>query len=412
MKRVVITGMGTVNPLGLSVGEFWDNIVANKIGFSYINQFDASDFEVKIVGAVKDFDSSKYIEKKDARRIDRFSQFATVAALDALADAGSDFKDLDPYRVGVIIGCGIGGLEETQKEVTKYNEKGTNRISVFYIPMMIANMAAGTVSMRTGFKGANFAAVTACTSGTNAIGEAFRKVKDGYLDACVCGGTESCVSEFAIGAFNNMKAVSRATELDKASRPFDKERDGFVLGEGSGILILEELEHAKARGAKIYAEMVGYGATCDGYHMTAPDPSGVPAAMGMKLAMEEAGLAPSEITYINAHGTATPLNDSGETRAIKIAFGDAAKNVVINSTKSMIGHLLGAAGGVEAVVLALSIKNDLIHTTVGYATPDPECDLDYCTEGNRQMTVNAALSNSLGFGGHNATICMKKYKDN
>lgn len=412
MKRVVITGMGTVNPLGLSVGEFWDNIVANKIGFSYINQFDASDFEVKIVGAVKDFDSSKHIEKKDARRIDRFSQFATVAALDALADAGSDFKDLDPYRVGVIIGCGIGGLEETQKEVTKYNEKGTNRISVFYIPMMIANMAAGTVSMRTGFKGANFAAVTACTSGTNAIGEAFRKVKDGYLDACVCGGTESCVSEFAIGAFNNMKAVSRATELDKASRPFDKERDGFVLGEGSGILILEELEHAKARGAKIYAEMVGYGATCDGYHMTAPDPSGVPAAMGMKLAMEEAGLAPSEITYINAHGTATPLNDSGETRAIKIAFGDAAKNVVINSTKSMIGHLLGAAGGVEAVVLALSIKNDLIHTTVGYATPDPECDLDYCTEGNRQMTVNAALSNSLGFGGHNATICMKKYKDN
>lgn len=410
MKRVVITGMGTVNPLGNSVSEFWENIVANKLGFSFIDQFDASNFEVKIVGAVKGFDPSRYIEKKDARRIDRFSQFATVAALDALADAGSDLKDLDPYRVGVIIGCGIGGLEETEKEVTKYNEKGTNRISVFYIPMMIANMAAGTVSMRTGFKGANMATVTACTSGTNAIGEAFRKIKDGYLDACVCGGTESCVSEFALGSFNNMKAVSRATEIDKASRPFDAARDGFVLGEGSGILILEELEHAKARGAKIYAEMVGYGATCDGYHMTAPDPSGEPSAMGMKLAMEEAGLSPSEISYINAHGTSTPLNDKGETNAIKIAMGDAARGVVINSTKSMIGHLLGAAGGVEAVVAALSIKNDLVHRTVGYNTPDPECDLDYCTEGNRSMQVNAVLSNSLGFGGHNATICMKKYR--
>lgn len=411
MKRVVITGIGTVNPLGNHAEEFWENIVANKLGFSYIDQFESADFDVKIVGAVKDFDPSKYIEKKEARRIDRFTQFSVVSAMDALADAGSDLKDLDPYRVGVIIGCGIGGLELTQSEHKKYLEKGPDRISVFYIPMMIGNMAAGTVSMFTGFKGANFATVTACASSTHAIGEAFRKIKDGYLDACVCGGAESCITEFALGGFNNMKALSRATELDKASVPFDLNRQGFVLGEGGGMLVLEELEHAKARGAKIYAEVSGYGATGDAYHMTSPSPTGEAAAKAMEQAYTEAGLKPEDVTYINAHGTSTDLNDKYETTAIKLALGEHAKNVVINSSKSMFGHLLGAAGAVEAIVTALSIHHGMVHRTVGYTTPDPECDLDYCTEGNRSMDINAALSNSLGFGGHNATICLKKYRD-
>lgn len=410
MKRVVITGLGTVNPLGKSVSEMWDNIVANKLGFSFVDQFDTEDFPVKIVGAVKDFSCEKYIEKKEAKRMDRFTQFAVVSALDALEDAGTDLKDLDPYRAGVIIGCGIGGLEQTQREHAKYLEKGPDRISVFYIPSMISNMAAGTIAMKTGFKGANFATVTACASGTHAIGEAFHKIKAGILDACLCGGTESCITEFALGGFNNMKALSKATELDKASIPFDLNRQGFVLGEGCGMLVLEELEHAKARGAKIYAEMVGYGATCDAYHMTSPSPEGDAAGMGMRLAFEEGGLTASDIDYINAHGTSTGLNDKYETRAIKVALGEEqARKVVINSTKSMMGHLLGAAGGVEAIVTALTIKNDLVHRTVGYTTPDPECDLDYAVEGNRKMTVNAALSNSLGFGGHNATLCMKKY---
>lgn len=410
MRRVVVTGMGTVNPLGKSVNEFWENIAANKLGFSFIDQFDASDFDVKIVGAVKDFDSSKYIEKKEARRIDRFSQFAVVSSLDALEDAGSDLKDIDPYRVGVIIGCGIGGLELTENEHQKFLEKGPDRISVFYVPMMIGNMAAGTVAMRTGFKGANYSTVTACASSTHAIGEAFRKIKDGYLDACLCGGTESCITKFSLAGFNNMKALSRATEIDRASTPFDADRQGFVLGEGCGMLLLEELEHAKARGAKIYAEISGYGATCDAYHMTSPDPCGEAAAKAMELAYNEAGLKASDISYINAHGTSTELNDKYETAAIKIALGEHAKKVAINSTKSMVGHLLGAAGAVEAVATVLSVKNDFVHRTVGYKTPDPECDLDYCTEGNREMKVYAALSNSLGFGGHNATVCFKKYE--
>lgn len=411
MNRVVITGMGTVNPLGRHVDEFWDNISANKLGFSYVDQFDASNFDIKIVGAVKDFDPSEYIDPKSAKRIDRFAQFATVASMDAVKDAGSDFKDIDPYRAGVIIGCGIGGLEQTQNEHKKYLEKGPGRISVFYIPMMIGNMAAGTVSMYTGFKGDNFSTVTACASGTHAIGEAFRKIKHGYLDVCLCGGTESCITEFALAGFNNMKALTKSGDIEKASIPFDAERSGFVLGEGSGILLLEELEHAKARGAKIYAEVAGYGATADAYHMTSPSPDGECAGMAMKLAYQEAGLEANDINYINAHGTSTGLNDKYETTAIKKALGDHAYKAVVNSTKSMIGHLLGAAGGVEAIVTALSVKNDLVHKTMGYKTPDPECDLDYCTEGNRNMTVNAALSNSLGFGGHNATICIKKYTD-
>ncbi|ADU23609.1 MULTISPECIES: beta-ketoacyl-ACP synthase II [Ruminococcus] len=407
-RRVVITGMGTVNPLGKNVDEFWENIKANKIGLSYVDQFDASDFPVKIVGAVKDFDPSAYIDKKEARRMDRFTQFALYSAKQALENAGSDLKDIDPYRVGVIIGVGIGGLNLTEAEVTKFNEK-PDKVSVFFIPMMIGNMAAGTVAMKTGFKGDNYCTTTACASATHAIGEAFRKIKDGYLDACICGGSEACISRFSLSGFNNMKALSQATELDKASTPFDAHRQGFVLGEGAGMLVLEEYEHAKARGANIIAEIAGYGASGDAFHMTSPSPEGDAAAHAMKMAYTEAGLAPEDVTYINAHGTSTGLNDKYETKAVKLALGEeAARKTVINSTKSMIGHLLGAAGGVEAIITALSVKNDFVHRTVGYTTPDPECDLDYVTEGNREMTVKAALSNSLGFGGHNATICIKK----
>lgn len=417
MKRVVITGMGTVNPLGNNVSDFWNGIVDNKIGFSFIDKFDSSKTGVSVAGTIKNFNEEDYyndplcFDKKESRRMDRFTKFALVSTSEALKDCGTDFKDINPYRAGVIIGCGIGGLELTEQEHKKYLEKGPGKISVFYIPMMISNMAAGTVSIKTGFKGANFATVTACSSSTHAIGEAFRKIKDGYLDICVCGGTESTVTEFALGGFSNMKALTKSSDLERASIPFDKERSGFVLGEGCGILVLEEYEHAKARGAKIYAEIAGYGATCDGYHMTSPSPEGEAAGMAMTLAMEEAGLKPCDVDYINAHGTSTGLNDKYETRAIKNSFGDDAYKVKINSTKSMIGHLLGAAGAVEAIVTAKTIQEGLIHKTVGYKVPDEECDLDYCVEGNVKQEVKSALSNSLGFGGHNATICLKKIAD-
>ncbi len=410
-KRVVITVMGVVSPIGNTIDEFYGNIKANKTGFSYLGDRVSESFEVKIAASVNDFDPEKRIEKKEAKRMDRFTQFAVTAALDALDDAGSRFEDVDPYRAGVICGVGIGGLDLTLSEHSKYLEKGAGRISVFYIPMMIGNMAAGTISMRTNFRGANYCTTTACASSTHSIGEAFRKIKDGYLDVALAGGSESCISEFALGGFNNMKALSRSTDLERCSIPFDAERNGFVLGEGSGMLVLEELEHAKARGAKIYAEIAGYGATCDAYHMTSPSPEGDAAAEGMKLAYTEAGLKPEDIDYINAHGTSTGLNDKYETKAVKLALGEAANKVVINSTKSMTGHLLGAAGSVEAIVTALSCRDDFVHRTVGYKVADPECDLDYCTEGNRNMTVNAALTNSLGFGGHNATLCIKKYVD-
>lgn len=413
-KRVVITGMGAVTPLGTGVEKFWEGIKENKIGFSYIDMFDTENTGVKIGGIVRDFDESAYydvkgcFDKKEAKRMDLFTKYAVIAAHEALEDAGTDFSDIDPYRAGVIVGSGIGGIDLTVNEHNKYLNKGVNRISVFYVPMMISNMAAGTISMKTGFRGANFDVTTACASATHSIGEAFRKIKDGYLDVCLAGGTESTHEEFTFGGFANMKALTKSDDLERASIPFDKERNGFVLGEGSAVLVLEEYEHAKARGAKIYAEVAGYGATCDGYHMTSPMPTGEAAGMGMTLAMQEAGLKPSDIDYINAHGTSTGLNDKYETAAVKLAFGEEAYNVKINSTKSMIGHLLGAAGAVEAVVVAKSIQEGLIHKTVGYKVPDEECDLNYCTEGNIQQEVNAALSNSLGFGGHNATLCFKK----
>ena len=409
-RRVVITGMGTVNPLGKNVKEYWENIKANKLGLSFVDQFDASDFPVKVVGAVKDFDAGEYIDKKEAKRLDRFTQFAVVSARQALEMAGTDFSDITPYRAGVIIGVGIGGLNLTEAEVTKFNQK-PDKVSVFFIPMMIGNMAAGTVAMQTGFKGDNFCTTTACASATHAIGEAFRKIKDGYLDVALAGGSEACISRFALSGFNNMKALSRAETLEEASTPFDLNRQGFVLGEGAGVLCLEEYEHAKARGANIIAEIAGYGATGDAYHMTSPSPTGEAAAYAMKCAYEEAGLAPDEVNYINAHGTSTGLNDKYETTAIKLALGEeAARKTVINSTKSMIGHLLGAAGGVEAIVTALSVKEGFVHKTLGFKTPDPECDLDYATDSNREIDIKGALSNSLGFGGHNATICIKKFE--
>ena len=413
-RRVVITGLGAVTPLGTGVEKFWEGIKANRLGISYIDKFDTERTGVKIAGIVRDFNEEEYFDvegcfdKKEAKRMDKFTKYAVAAAHEALTDAGTDFSDVDPYRAGVLVGSGIGGIDLTLSEYEKYLEKGPGRISVFYIPMMISNMAAGTIAMKTGFRGANFDITTACATGTHCIGEAFRKIKDGYLDVALAGGTESTNVEFTYGGFANMKALTKCDDLERASVPFDKERSGFVLGEGSGVIVLEEYEHAKARGAKIYAEVAGYGATCDAYHMTSPMPSGEAAGMGMKLAMEEAGLQPAQVDYINAHGTSTGLNDKYETAAIKIAFGEYAHKVKINSTKSMIGHLLGAAGAVEAVVCAKSVQEGFIHRTVGYKVPDEECDLDYCVEGNIQQPVNAALSNSLGFGGHNATLCFRK----
>lgn len=410
MKRVVITGMGAITPIGKTHEEFWASLKEGRHGIAPISSFDTSDSPVKLAAEVKDFDPTIYIERKETRRMDRFCQFAVGAALDALKDSKTRFEDLDPYRVGVIVGSGIGGLQTMEAEHTKLIEKGPDRVSVFFIPMMISNMAAGSIAMKTGFKGTNFCPVTACATSSHAIGEAFRAIKHGYLDACITGGSEATVTRFAVAGFNNMTALSRSTDPDRASIPFDAQRDGFIIGEGGGILVLEELEHAKARGAEIYAEVAGYGATCDAYHITSPSPDGQAAAKAMSFAIEEAGLKPDEIGYINAHGTSTPLNDKYETGAIKIAFGEAAGKVAISSTKSMTGHLLGAAGAVESIACAMALKEGVIPPTIGYRDADPECDLDYVTEGARKADLKAAISNSLGFGGHNATLCFKKYE--
>ncbi len=410
MKRVVITGMGAITPIGKTYEEFWASLKEGRHGIAPISVFDTSDSPVKLAAEVKGFDPTLYIEKKETRRMDRFCQFAVGAALDALKDSKTKFEDLDPYRVGVIMGSGIGGLQTMEAEHTKLLEKGPDRVSVFFIPMMISNMAAGSIAMKTGFKGTNFCPVTACATSAHAVGEAFRAIKHGYLDACITGGSEATVTRFAVAGFNNMTALSRSTDPDRASIPFDAQRDGFIIGEGGGVLVLEELEHAKARGAEIYAEVAGYGATCDAYHITSPSPDGQAAAKAMSLAIEEAGLKPDEIGYINAHGTSTPLNDKYETGAIKIAFGEAAGKVAISSTKSMTGHLLGAAGAVESIACAMALKEGVIPPTIGYRDADPECDLDYVTEGARKADLKAAISNSLGFGGHNATLCFKKYE--
>ncbi len=407
-RRVVITGLGAVTPCGNSPEKLWESLLAGKHGFELAPWFPEEDPEsLGVVARVKDFDPSEFFDKKEQRRNDTITQYAVYCTMQALRDAGTEFKDIDPFRVGVIIGSGIGGLHTTEEELLTYHNKGARKVSVFTITKMIGNMAAGEVAIRTGFKGSNFCVTSACASGTQSIGEAFRAIKHGYLDAAVAGGTEHVDIGFCFAAFNNMKAITRSVDVNRASIPFDAERNGFVLGDGCGILVMEEYEHAKARGAKIYAEICGYGSTCDAYHETSPDPESGGSSMAMKMAVEEAGIPFEDVNYINAHGTSTHINDVTETNAIKKVFGAHAGYIAVNSTKSMTGHLLGAAGGVEAVVTALSIKNGKIHRTLGYKVSDPECDLDYVVGGARDIEITAALSNSLGFGGHNGCLCMR-----
>ena len=410
MKRVVITGLGTVNPLGSTVEKFWENVKKGTLGVSKIDSFDTTELGVSVAGIIRDFDPAEYFERKDIRHMERFTQIAVASAVQALKDAGSDFKDMDPYRVGTIIGCGIGGIGRIEEEHDKYRAKGPGRISPFFVPMMIGNMAAGQVAIRTGFRGDNFCTTTACASATHAIGEAFRKIKDGYLDVCLCGGSESTITEFTLGGFRTMKALTTESDPAKASTPFDLNRGGFVLGEGSAVLVLEEYEHAKARGAKIYCELAGYGATGDAYHITSPAEDGSGAAKAMEMAIADAGMKPEDVDYINAHGTSTHHNDLFETKAIKIVLGDHAYKTKINSTKSMIGHLLGAAGGVEFVTCVKSLEEGFIHQTVGTRECDEECDLNYAVGAPVEKEIKCALTNSLGFGGHNATLLLKKYE--
>ena len=410
-NRVVITGMGVVSPLGNNIETFWNNIKEGKCGISLLTEEEkAEGIDIHVAGKVKDFDASKYMDKKEQKRLAKFSQYAVYAAKEALNDANIDMEKEDATRVGVIVGSGIGHLQGSTEESIKLHEKGGKRVSPMYIPMTIANMAAGNVAIYTGAKGVCTAVVTACASGTHCIGEAYRNLKHGYSDVIIAGGTESCITKLAISGFNAITALSKSEDPMRASIPFDKERNGFVLAEGSGILILETLEHAKARGANIIAEVVGYGATGDAYHITSPALDGDGAARAMKEAINEAGITPDKVNYINAHGTSTHYNDLSETAAIKKALGENTK-VAISSTKSMTGHLLGAAGGVEAIVIAKAVQEDFIPATIGYKVPDEECDLDYVPNEGRYTNVEYAMSNSLGFGGHNGTILVKKWRD-
>ncbi len=409
-RRVVITGLGAITPIGNDAKEFWKGIKEGKCGIDEITHFDITDYKVKLAAEVKDYNPEDYFDKRSAKRMDRFSQFAIIAAKEAWADSKLEKEKENMERVGVILGSGIGGLNTMQADISNLILKGPDRVSPMFIPMSIANMAAGNVAIELGAKGESISMVTACASGTHCIGESFRMIKNGYQDIVIAGGTEASITPVGIAGFTNIKALSQATDKNRASIPFDKERSGFVMGEGAGILILEELEHALARGANIYAEIVGYGATSDAYHITSPAPGGEGGARAMKIAMEEAGVKPEEITYINAHGTSTHLNDSCETEAIKTALGDASKKVMVSSTKGHIGHLLGAAGGVEAVVCAKSVEEGFVPATINYQVPDEECDLDIVPNEGRTVEVKYAMSNSLGFGGHNATIILKKYE--
>lgn len=407
-KRVVVTGVGALTPTGLNKDEFWQNCQAGKSGIAPITHFDASDFAVRIAGEVKGFNAEDYVDKIEARKMDRFVHLAVAASDMAIRDADLDLEKEDRWRIGVLIGSGVGGISTLEAQHTNLATKGPSRVSPFFVPMMIADMAPGIVSMRHGLKGPNFATVSACASGAHAIGEAFRMLQVGSADVMVAGGAEAAVTPITVAGFASMKALSRRNEEPvRASRPFDKERDGFVLGEGAGMLVLETLDHAQARGARLYAEIAGYGVSADAYHMTAPDPQGEGAGRSMALALEDAGLDPTEISYINAHGTSTPYNDKIETVAIKAVFKEHAYKVSINSTKSMIGHLLGAGGAVELVVCVLSVRDGLLHPTINLENPDPECDLDYVPNQARKTEVCAALSNSFGFGGHNASIVVK-----
>lgn len=408
-RRVVITGMGAITPIGNTVDEFWSNVKKGTVGIGPITQIDTADYKAKLAAEVKGFEPKEFMDPKSARRMERFAQFAVAAAKQALADSGIDMEQEDPYMVGTCVGCGIGSLQCMQREYKKLLDKGPNRVGPLMIPSLISNMAAGNIAIQFGLKGKNINIVTACATGNHNIGEGFRSVQYGEADVMVAGGAEAAITELGVAGFTNMTALSLSTDPQKASIPFDVDRSGFVMGEGAGIVILEELEHAKKRGAKIYAEVIGYGATNDAFHITSPAEDGSGAAKAMEFAIRDAGIRPEEVDYINAHGTSTHLNDLFETRAIKLAMGDAAYGCKISSTKSMVGHLLGAAGGVESITCVKSITDGFVHVNAGLINQDPECDLD-CVKGEGiEMDVRTALSNSLGFGGHNATLIFRAF---
>lgn len=409
-RRVVVTGLGAITPLGNDIETFWNGIKEGKSGISHLTRVNKDEFPVSVSAEVKDFEATDYMEKKDARKMDLFTQYAIAASDMALKDSGLKISEDNANRVGVWIGCGIGGMDTYEQQLRRFIDKGYKRVSPFFVPMLIPDMAAGQVSIQTGAKGINSCSVTACASGTNSIGDAFKVIERGDADAMIAGGTESPLTNMAFAGFSSMKALTFNEDPKTASRPFDKNRNGFVMGEGAGILILESLESAEKRGAKIYAEIVGYGATGDAYHITAPAEGGEGAARAMAQAIEDANLEKEEVDYINAHGTSTEMNDLYETQAIKTVFGDHAYNLAVSSTKSMTGHLLGAAGGVEAVISVKAINEGVIPATINYETPDEALDLDYVPNESRKQDVNVVLSNSLGFGGHNATIVFKKFK--
>lgn len=410
-RRVVVTGLGAITPIGNDTESFWQGLKEKKLGFGPITYFDATEYKAKLAAEVKDFDAKQYMDAKAARRMEPFSQFAVAASKEALEQAGINMEAEDPYRVGVSIGSGIGSLQSVEKEHKKLLEKGPSRVNPLLVPMMISNMAAGNVAIQFGLKGKCINVVTACATGTHSIGEAFRAIQYGEADVMLAGGTEASITPLGVAGFTALTALSASEDPAHASRPFDENRDGFVMGEGAGVLVLESLEHAKARGAKILAEVAGYGATCDAYHITSPAEDGSGAAKAMEYAMEDAGIRPEDIDYINAHGTSTHHNDLFETKAIKLALGDHAYQVKINSTKSMIGHLLGAAGGVELIACVKSIEDGFVHATAGLEVKGEGCDLDYTMGEGVSMEVNYALSNSLGFGGHNASLIVKKFSE-
>lgn len=410
-RRVVITGLGALSPLGKNKDEFWSSLIAGKGGIGRISQFDPTQYNSQIAGEIKDFDPSEYISPKDKKRMDRFVQCALVAAHQAVEDAQINFSNEDPFQAGVLIGSGIGSLYTIQEQTKVLLAKGPSKMSPFTIPMLIVNMASGWVAISFGVKGPNSAVATACASGGHAIGDAFKIIQRGDAQVMVAGGTESCICQTGVGAFCAMKALStRNNEPERASRPFDKNRDGFVIAEGAGVVLMESLEHARKRNASIYAELVGYGMSGDAYHMTAPDPEGAGAARAMNEALRQAQIKPEEVSYINAHGTSTPLNDKVETLAIKKVFGEYAKKIPVSSIKSMTGHLLGAAGAVEFAACCLTIKHNIVPPTINYETPDPHCDLDYVPNKAREVKVDVAMSNSLGFGGHNASLVVRRFK--
>ena len=409
-KRVVVTGLGAITPIGNDVPTFWEGIKEGKIGFGPITYFDTTDYKAKLAAQVKDFKPEEYMDKKAARRMEAFCQYAVAAAKEAIEDAKLDMEQEDPYRVGCAIGNGVGSLQAMQREYTRLVDRGPSKVAPLLVPLMITNMAAGNVSIMFNLKGKSINVVTACATGTNSIGEAFRTIQYGDADVMVAGGTEASIAEIGVAGFTALTALSSSEDPARCSIPFDKDRNGFVMGEGAGVVILEELEHAKARGAKIYAEVLGYGCTSDAYHITSPAEDGMGAATAMTNAVKDAGLESERITYINAHGTSTHHNDLFETRAIKAAFGEHAKDIHVNSTKSMVGHLLGAAGAVEFIPCVKEVEEDFIHKTVGLKDCEEEMDLDYCKESYRE-SVPYALSNSLGFGGHNASILIGKYME-